>query len=310
MNDRPNIHPDFHSIKGIATNLKRLPLTLMNGFLSGVNSLYLRKYKTIVSHETITGIDGHRVPLLIFTPENLSTPSPALVYYHGGAFILKQAPPHLDNAARYAREANCRVIFVDYRLAPHHPFPAAFNDCYSALQWTLTHAQRLGIDASRIAVGGDSAGGALAAGVAQKALQEDGIKLCGQLLIYPVTDSTCHWPSVKKYSSVPPFKALPYIAVWEAYLGKPLSAGTPRYAAPLLGEVAGVAPAYVETAQYDPLHNEGTAYAEALQAKGIEVVVNATTGTVHGFDLLAAKSTISKAALQSRIQFLRKCFHL
>jgi acetyl esterase/lipase len=302
-----NIHPDFQAIKGVATTIKRLPLALMNGFLSTVNSLYLKRYKTIVSHETIPGLDGHRVPLLIFTPEDLATPSPALVYYHGGAFILKQAPPHLDNAARYAREANCRVIFVDYRLAPQCPFPAAFNDCYSALQWTLTNSQKLNVDKERIAVGGDSAGGALAAGVAQRALH-DGIKLCGQMLVYPIADSTCHWPSVKKYSSVPPFKALPYIALWEAYLGQSLSVGIPTYAAPLLGDVSGVAPAYVETAQYDPLHNEGMAYAEALQAKGIEVDVNATTGTVHGFDLLAAKSSISKAAMASRIQFLRKVF--
>jgi acetyl esterase len=303
-----NIHPDFHSIKGIATNLKRLPLTLMNGFLSGVNSLYLRKYKTIVSHEIITGLDGHRIPLLIFTPEILSAPSPALVYCHGGAFVLKQAPPHLDNAARYAREANCRVIFVDYRLAPHHPFPAAFNDCYSALQWTLTNAQRLGIDVGRIAVGGDSAGGALAAGVAQKAVQEKGIKLCGQLLVYPITDSACHWASVKKFASVPPFKAFPYIAVWEAYLGQKLELGTPQYAAPLQGDVSNVAPAYVETAQYDPLCDEGHAYAQALLDKGVEVTRNETKGTVHGFDLLAAKSAISKAAMTSRIQFLNKIF--
>ena len=309
MTDNVSIHPDFQSIKGIATNLKRLPLTLMNGFLSGVNSLYLRKYKTIVSHETITGLDGHRVPLLIFTPENLTSPSPALVYYHGGAFVLKQAPPHLDNAARYAREANCRVIFVDYRLAPHHPFPAAFNDCYSALQWTLANAQRLGIDVSHIAVGGDSAGGALAAGVAQKAMQEDGIKLCGQLLIYPVTDSACHWASVKRFASVPPFKALPYIAVWEAYLGQKLELGTPKYAAPLQGDVAGTAVAYVETAQYDPLRDEGNAYAQTLIDKGIAVTHNETKGTVHGFDLLAANSAISKAAMTSRIEFLRKIFH-
>lgn len=303
-----NIHPDFQSIKGVATSLKRWPLALMNGFLSGVNSLHLSKYKAIIRHEQLSSLDGYQVPLLIITPQNLASPSPALVYYHGGAFILKHAPPHIDNAVRYAREAGCRVIFVDYRLAPKFPFPAGFNDCYAALQWTLVNAEKLGIDKQRIAVGGDSAGGALAAGVAQKAAREDGIKLCGQLLIYPVADSGCEWASVKKFASVPPFKALPYIALWEAYLGQKLELGTPAYAAPLHGNLSGLAPAYVETAQYDPLCDEGDAYAKALVAKGVDVTRNETQGTVHGFDLLAAHSGVSKAAVESRIQFLRKIF--
>jgi acetyl esterase len=308
MNNKPNIHPDFQSIKGMATTVKRWPLALMNGILSAVNALALSKHKAIVSTETIASTDGQRIPLLIITPENLPSRSPALVYYHGGAFVLKHAPPHIANAVRYAREAKCHVIIVDYRLAPKDPFPAGFNDCYAALQWTLANADKLGIDTQRVAVGGDSAGGALAAGVAQKAAQEDGIKLCGQLLIYPITDSSCQWPSVMKFASIPPFKAFPYTMLWEAYLGQSLAAGTPRYAAPLQGELTGVAPAYVETATYDPLHDEGNAYAEALLAKGIDVSLNTTIGTVHGFDLLAAKSSISKAAMESRIQFLRKIF--
>lgn len=308
MSSNQDIHPDFYSIKGMATTVKRWPLAVMNGFLSAVNALSLAKYKALVSRETITSVDGYRVPLLIITPENSSSPSAALVYYHGGAFVLKHAPPHIDNAVRYAREANCRVIFVDYRLAPKFPFPAGFDDCYAALLWTFANADRLGIDKQRIAVGGDSAGGALAAGVAQKAVHEDGIKLCGQLLIYPVADSGCQWPSVMKFASVPPFKALPYLALWEAYLGQPLTAGTPRYAAPLQGDVSGVAPAYVETAEFDPLRDEGNAYAQALLDKNVDVTWNATQRTVHGYDLLVAKSGLSRAAMASRVQFLHKIF--
>jgi len=198
-------------------------------------------------------------------------------------------------------------VFVDYRLAPSHCFPAGFDDCYAALRWTLANAGELGIDPRRVAVGGDSAGGTMAASAAQKA-HEDGIELCGQLLIYPGADSSGNWPSARAFVDVPPFKALSNSDLWEAYLGHPLSAGTPRYAAPLHGTLSGLARTYVETAEFDPLRDEGHAYAQALLAAGVAVSLNATKGTVHGFDLLAAKSTLSQAALQSRIQFLRECF--
>jgi acetyl esterase/lipase len=308
VNNTLNIHPDFQSIKGMPTPTKRLPLALMNALLSVVGSLTLRKYKTMVRKQTIVGAAGQRIPVIIFRPEDLPSPSPVLVYFHCGAWVFKQAPGHIDNAARYAREANCVVVFVDYRLAPKHPFPAGFNDCYDTLKWTLANADKLGIDKQRIAVGGDSAGGAYAAAAAQKAVREAGIKLCGQLLIYPATDSNGKWPSFDAYCNVPPFKALSNDTLWAAYLGHPLAAGTPQYAAPLHGDVTGVTAAYVETAEFDPLLDQGNAYIQSLLANGIDVSVNATKGTLHGFDLIAANSDISKAAVAARIQFLRKCF--
>lgn len=310
MSNTLNIHLDFQSIKARAMPTKRLPVAIINTFLSAIGSLSLVKYKRIVSKEKIVGADGHRIPLVIFKPEKRSSPSPALVYYHGGGFVFKHAPSHFDNVARYAREANCVVVFVDYRLAPKHPFPAGFNDCYAALQWVVANTDQLGIDKQRIAVGGDSAGGTMAAAAAQKAMQKDGIKLCGQMLIYPCTDSNGKWPSFTAFANVPPFKALSNDTLWNCYLGHPLADGTPQYAAPLQGDVSGVAPAYVETAEFDPLLDQGNAYAQALLAKGIEVSMNATKGTPHGFDLIAAKSEISKAAVTSRIQFLRKIFGL
>jgi acetyl esterase len=310
MNNTLNIHPDFQSVKGMKTPTRRLPLALMATMLSTVNALYVKKYKTIVSKQKITGADGYQIPLLIIRPENLTAGSPALVYYHGGAFIFKHAPPHLDNAVRYAREANCLVVFTDYRLAPKYPFPAGFNDCYDTLKWTVANAAKLGIEKQRIAVGGDSAGGTFAASAAQKATHEDGIKLCGQLLVYPCTDSNGEWPSMAAFANVPPFKELANSVLWNTYLGHPLANGTPKYASPLQGDVTGVAPAYVETGEFDPLRDQGQAYAEALQAKGVEVSINATKGTIHGFDLMAAKSEISKAAVTSRIQFLRKIFQV
>lgn len=302
-----NIHPDFRFLKGRKAVFKPWPLALANCFISFFSARRAAKYKTVISREAITGVDGNRIPLLIIRPENLSSPSPALVYYHGGAFVYKHAPAHIDNAVRYARDAQCVVVFVDYRLAPKHPFPAGFDDCYAALLFALANANQLGIDKQRIAVGGDSAGGTMAAGVAQKAHEND-IKLCGQMLVYPGTDTDLTRPSVTAFASVPPFKELSYLAVWENYLGHPLAIQPGPYAVPLQGRLAGLAPAYVETCEFDLLRDEGNAYADALADKGVKVELNATKQTIHGFDLFARSSEVSKVALARRIDFLREIF--
>jgi len=303
-----DIHPDFQSIKARTLSLKRWVLALMRNLLAAVNALHRRKFKAIVSRQRIAGRGGHRIPVQLIKPENLQAPCAALVYFHGGAFVMKHAPQHLENAVRYAREAGCCVVFVEYRLAPVHRFPAGFDDCHAALHWALSNADELGIDARRVAVGGDSAGGALAAAVAQRALHEDGIRLCGQMLIYPVADVECTRPSVSAFADVPPFKEASLSTLWDVYFEAPPSAGVPRYASPIHGQLSGLAPAYVETAEFDMLHDQGHAYAQALVASGVDVTLNDVKGAVHGFDLLAAGSEVSKAAMDSRIQFLRRIF--
>ena len=148
----------------------------------------------------------------------------------------------------------------------------------------------------------------MAAAAAQRAIHQDGIRLCGQMLIYPVADAQCRRPSSSAYVNVPPFKAASATAMWQAYLGHAPSAGASRYASPMDGNLSDLAPAYVELAEFDPLHDQGHAYAAAMLAAGVGVELNDIKGTVHGFDLLAAQSGISRAAMQSRIQFLRKIF--
>jgi len=308
MTETFDIHPDFRSIKARSLTLKRLPLAVLNAILSVVNRLASRKFAPIITRSAIAAPDGHRVPLLIIRPEDLGSSAAALVYYHGGAFIMKHAPQHIANAVRYAREARCCVIFVDYRLAPKWPFPSGFEDCHAALRWAFENAATLGIDRERIAVGGDSAGGTFAAAAAQRTVQEAGARLCGQMLIYPLTDGDDSWPSATAFASVPPFRAMSKAPLWEAYIGHALVAGMPRYAAPIHGELAGVAPAYVETAEFDPLHDEGMAYAEALRVRDVEVSLREIAGAVHGFDLLAPGSEVSKAAIDSRVEFLRRVF--
>jgi acetyl esterase len=303
-----DIHPELRSVKGHSLPANRWLLGGMQNLLSAVNAIHRRKFKRLATRTTIAGSDQYAIPIVIIRPETLHPPAPALVYYHGGAFVMKPAPQHFENAVRYAREAGCLVIFVEYRLAPRYPFPAGFNDCYAALQWTLSQAQSLGLDPKRVAVGGDSAGGGLAAGVAQRARHEDGISLCGQLLIYPCVDLVCRRPSISAYADVPPFRNASAVSIAETYLGHPIAEGVPRYASPLDGDLTHLAPAYVETPQFDLLHDQGSAYAKALIERGVEVDSNEIAGGIHGFDLLAADSSVSKAAMQRRIQFLRRVF--
>ena len=303
-----NIHPELQSIKAHVLPNNRWALAGMQNFLSAVNALHRRKFRPLITRTTIASSDNHSIPIFIIRPEKLRSPAPALMYYHGGAFVMKPAPQHFDNAVRYAREAECIVIFVEYRLAPKHPFPAGFNDCYAALCWAISNAERLGIDKVRLVVGGDSAGGSLAAGVAQRAWHEGGVSLRGQLLIYPCVDLTCNRPSITAFANVPPFKAAPSVSIAETYLGHPISAGIPPYASPLYGDLSQLAPAYVETAEFDLLHDQGNAYAQALMEKGVPVDLNEIKGGVHGFDLLAANSSVAKEAMQRRIQFLRRVF--
>jgi acetyl esterase/lipase len=308
MNTPFNIHPELRSIKAHTMPMNRWALEAMQSLLSAVNAMHRRKFKPLITRTRIKSSDDYCVPILIIRPEKLRSPAPALVYYHGGAFVMKPAPQHFENALRYAREADCLVIFVEYRLAPRYPFPAGFDDCHAAVRWAISNAGKLGIDEERIVVGGDSAGGGLAAGVAQRVWQEDHISLRGQLLIYPCVDLACNRPSTAAFANVPPFKEASIVSIAQAYLGHPISAGVPRYASPLNGDVSQLAPAYVETAEFDILHDQGNVYAHALVEKGIEVELNEIRGGVHGFDLLAANSSVSKDAMQRRIQFLRRVF--
>jgi acetyl esterase len=308
MNSDLGIHAELRSIKRYSLPRNRWVLGAAQKLLSVVNALHRRKFKSYVRRTTIRSSDNFAVPVFILRPENVRLPAPALLYYHGGAFIMKPAPQHFENALRYACEAECFVIFVEYRLAPKYPFPSGFNDCYAALLWVIANAEQLNIDKGRIAVGGDSAGGGLAAGVAQRAWQEDRISLRGQLLIYPCVDLNCNRPSVAAFADVPPFKKASTDWIAEAYLGHPIAAGMPRYASPIYGDVSRLAPAFVETPEFDPLHDQGIAYSHALSAKGVDVELNEIKGAIHGFDVLAATSSVAKDAMQRRIRFLRRIF--
>lgn len=251
--------------------------------------------------------DGAEIPLTLYRPEGGEEVLPCLVYFHGGGFCLRDQGYIHDYAARYAQGAECLVIFVHYRTAEAVPFPTPFEDCYTALRWAWDNAPALGIDRERIAVGGDSAGGALAAACTLRARDESGPRLCFQLLVYPVTDSRMETPSMGRYTDSPFWNGELNREMWALYLREG-DCGAPQYAAPMLArDFSGLPPAYLEAEEFDCLHDEGIAYAGELAAAGAPVQLEDVKGTFHGFDFFADKK-IARVMAEKRIRSLRGAF--
>ena len=220
MSNKYNIHPDFAKFPVLTLKFSPWILWLINLIMKIQRFVTKRSFNLSIDHHQVNREDGSSLKITTMTPLGIEKPAPALIYYHGGGFAMTYGGLHLNNCERYANEAGCIVIFVKYQLAPKHPFPSGFDDCYAALDWAVRQAGSLGIDSQRIAVGGDSAGGAFAAGVAQKARDENVASLCGQLLIYPVLDHSCSTPSATNFVDVPLWNATSNQRMWDMYLSR------------------------------------------------------------------------------------------
>ena len=297
------IHPDFERYASTKVPLSPWLLPVLQKLMGAVLARTPAPEGICVREERAYG----RVPMTVFAPEALAAPSPCLVYFHGGAFALKAAPHHKRMVCRYAKEAACQVFLVDYRLLPRHPFPAGLDDCRDAYRWVLENAAALGVDPRRIAVGGDSAGGALATGVCLAARDAGLPRPCFQLLVYPVADSRMESDSMARYPDTPLWNSGLDRKMWGLYL-KNGDAGQRSYASPLeAASFAGLPPAYIEVAEFDCLHDEGLALAAALVAAGVPVERNETQGTIHGYDQ-ALDSAITEASVQCRLAALHRAF--
>lgn len=247
-----------------------------------------------VTDRTIDG-PGGPLHLRFYTPRGLSGRSPALLFLHGGGWIYGDLESHDATCRFLAEEAQVRVVAVDYRLAPEAPYPAAVDDAMAAWDWIAEHAQGLGIDPARIAVGGDSAGGNLAAVVAQQTVAAGGPSPAFQLLIYPATDFAEKAPSRSTYAEGYFLTKAFMDLAEENYLVGGEDRTDPRLS-PLHGDVTGVAPAYVVTAGFDPLLDEGNAYADKLRAAGVPVEHVCEDGLIHGFiNMVAIGRTAPRA---------------
>jgi acetyl esterase len=226
---------------------------------------------------------GHGdIPATLYTPANVAAPSGLLVYYHGGGFSVGSRVSH-DPVARFlAVHAGVRVLSVDYRRAPEHPFPAPVEDAITAFEYAHRHAGDLGADAECIAVGGDSAGGNLAAVTAQQAVRRGGPVPAFQLLMYPPTDLDLRRPSHELFSEGFTFTDRDFRWALANYVPAQADLRDPRLS-PLYGDVTGLPPAYIASAGFDPLRDDGVAYADKLRAGGVPVAQSTQPDLPHGY---------------------------
>jgi acetyl esterase len=259
-----------------------------------------------VEDRIIPGPEGE-IPVRIYRPEG-DGPLPALVYFHGGGWVIGNIQTHDAVARSLTNGAQCVVISVDYRLAPEHKFPAAAEDAYAATRWVAENAAAIGVDPARIAVGGDSAGGNLAAVVALMAKERGGPPLVYQMLIYPVTDFNLETASYQQNAEGYLLTKRSMIWFWNHYLRDESDARDP-HASPLqAADLSGLPPALVITAEFDPLRDEGAAYAERLRQAGVPVVYSNYDGMIHGFFGMSLLLDKAKQAVGEACGALRSAF--
>ncbi len=233
---------------------------------------------------------------------------PALIYFHGGGWVVGDLDTHDGVCRHLANAAHCRVISVDYRLAPEHRFPAAAEDSLAVAAWVGANAESLGIDPARIAYGGDSAGGNLAAVAAIAARDGAAPSPVLQLLLYPAVDLGGHYPSYERITEGFPLTTTTMRWFLGHYVADPAHALDWRASPIRAASLAGTAPAYVMTAGYDPLSDEGLAYAKRLESEGVAVTYVHYSDQLHGFLTMGKVIRASAVALDMAAAALRRAF--
>lgn len=259
-----------------------------------------------VEDQTIAG-PGGALGLRIYRPEG-NAPAPLLVFYHGGGWVIGDLDSHDELCRQLCAGAGCVVVSVDYRLAPEAKFPAAPEDCYAATLWAVHNAAAIGADSGRVCVAGDSAGGNLAAAVCLMARERGGPVIRHQLLIYPVTDYNLETASYRDNAEGYFLTREMMRWFWSHYVVDAAQAEDPL-ASPLHANLAGLPAATVITAGYDPLRDEGIAYAQALTAAGVAVEHRLFPGMIHGFVSMPGGLTQTAVAVDYLCQRARAALH-
>ena len=246
-----------------------------------------------VSH---VSVPEHAVELTCYRPAEVRLPTPGLVFFHGGGWVIGNRSSHDPIARAIANRARAVVVSVEYRLAPEHPFPRPVEDAVGATRWILNHTAQLGIDPEHIGVGGDSAGGNLAAVVAWR-MRDEGRRLACQLLLYPVTSALQDTPSYHEFASGFGLTADDMAWFWSQYLGPNGDPLDPNASPLLIADATGLAPGIIISAEADVLRDEAEAYADRLRIAGVPVVGLRALGMTHAFFNFVGTSSAARSLL-------------
>ena len=302
---------DLHPEAQLLLRLQQLSGTDWRTKSASESRLDLELSSKLVAGPKITGVGARELTIgefagRLYTPDGLATGSPLLIFYHGGGWVTGGLETH-DNLCRFlAREAGVRVLAADYRLAPEHPFPAAVDDAAEVLRYAVAKAEDLGIDANRIALGGDSAGGNLAAVTAHSAE----VDITFLLLFYPGVDASVRRRSREIFGIG--FFLTDEKMDWflDQYSAGGQDRHDPRLSIMLAEDLSNLPPTYIATAGYDPLRDEGEAFAERLAAEGVPVVLRRHEGLFHGFANVLGVGGIFREAVSEAVGALRTGFAL
>lgn len=249
-------------------------------------------------------IEGPRpVRVRIYRPR-AAQPLPALVYMHGGGWVIGSVDSHDSITAALAVDTPCVVVSVDYARAPEHPFPAPMEDCRAVVAWTFANAAAIGVDPAAIFVGGDSAGGNLAAAMTI-AFRDSLVRLRGQLLLYPCVDVDFQRPSYISEAQAPYLKAAEMVWFWDQYCPDAQQRKNPLAVPMRCEDLSNLPPAFVVVAEHDPLRDDGHAYAERLKTAGVPVTFRPGLGLIHGFVRARAVCDAAQAEHEAMTQWLR-----
>jgi acetyl esterase/lipase len=252
------------------------------------------------------------VKLRIYTPEGLDEPAPGLLCLHGGGFVLGDLEFEHSSYLRLCRELGIVAVAVDYRLAPEAPYPAALNDCFTALTWVVRNSSELKVDPERLGTYGQSAGACIAAALAILSRDEGGPSIVFQFLGIPVLDDRMQTESMRQFVDTPLWDTNGTGMAWDYYLGGAYKRGSedvPCLASPARVEsVAGLPPTYISTMEFDPLRDEGVLFALRLMQAGVPVELHCYPGTFHG-SFMIAKAKISKREADEIVAVLHRGLH-
>jgi len=309
-NQFSKIHPELQQVA------KKSPRFNFNTTNTWFIKLLLRLMQ---SPKTLAGIlvenifipgqnDRIKIRLRIYKPKFSSAPTPVLIWLHGGGYVIGNPEQDDGSCAQFVRELGITVVSVDYRVAPKDPFPAGLDDAYAALKWVVSNSKELGIDTTRIAIGGASAGGGLAAALVQLTHDRQEIKLIFQLLTYPMLDDRTVLRANIDDSNNVTWNQKSNRFGWESYLGMKCGAeDVPVYAVPARRvDLSGLPKAWIGVGTLDIFHDEDAAYAERLKACGIECEIDIVTGAFHGFDVFDPQLPIVQDFRKSQIAALKK----